>query len=138
MEKTTQVAAAYFSQQKWMTWTGRVVSLLPIFFMLSGIATAIFNRQMAVAGMAKFGYSADKLSLVLALELTAVVLYLIPPTAVFGAIFMTAYFGGAVATHVRVTDPGWPFAVLCAICVWIGLWLREPRLRPLAPIRRRP
>ena len=62
------------------------------------------------------------------------ILYFIPRTAVLGAILLTGYFGGAVATHVRIHDPFWfPAVIVCAI-FWGCLLLREPRLRPLAPI----
>jgi DoxX-like family len=132
----TQIEAAQPSQKKWMTWTGRALSAVPVLFMLMGLVTAFLQPQAAATGMAHFGYAPDRMPIVLTLEVTGMVLYLIPQTVVFGAIFMTAYFGGAVATHVRIHDPGWPLAVVGAVCAWIGLYLREERLRPLVPLRR--
>jgi hypothetical protein len=136
MEAGTQSAPALHSQKKWMTWTGRALGVVPIFFMLVGFASAFLQPQATAAGMAHFGYTPDRLPIVLTLELLAVVLYVIPQTAVFGAVFMTAYLGGAVATHVRIHDPGWPLAVIAAVCAWTGLYLREERLRSLVPLRR--
>ena len=136
MDSATQPAPVQ-SQKKWMTWTGRVLSAIPVLFMGMGLFTSILKPGQMTAGMTKFGYTADRLTIVLTLEAIAIVLYLIPHTAVFGAIFMTAYFGGAVATHVRVGDPGWPLAVIAAACAWLGLYLREQRLRELVPLRRK-
>jgi hypothetical protein len=70
-------------------------------------------------------------------ELVIVVLYIIPQTAVLGAILVTGYFGGAVATHVRIAD--WshmPFAIVAGVLVWLGLWFRDARIRHLAPFRK--
>jgi hypothetical protein len=71
--------------------------------------------------------------------LVCTVLYAIPQTAVLGAVLLTAYLGGAVATHVRIGSPLFShvlFGVYLGIFVWGGLWLREPRLRALFPLRR--
>lgn len=130
------IGPAQPSQKKWITWTGRALSVVPVFFMLTGFASALLQPQTVAAGMARFGYTQDRLPIVLTLEAIAVLLYLVPQTAVFGAVFMTAYLGGAVATHVRIHDPGWPVAVVAAVCAWIGLYLREERLRSLVPLRR--
>ncbi|HWH59881.1 MAG TPA: DoxX family protein [Terriglobales bacterium] len=131
-----QTAPVQQTQKKWVLWTGRVVSAIPVVFMLMGLATALLQPSAAAAGMAHFGYTPDRMPIVLTLESLAILFYLIPQTAVFGAVFMTAYFGGAVATHVRIHDPGWPLAVIGGVCAWIGLYLREERLRPLVPLRR--
>lgn len=113
-----------------------MISAIPVISMSLGLVIAFLQPQAAAAGMAHFGYTPDRMPIVLTLEIIAIVLYLVPQTAVFGAVFMTAYFGGAVATHVRIHDPGWPLAVNGAVCAWIGLYLREERLRPLVPLRR--
>jgi hypothetical protein len=68
------------------------------------------------------------------LEVSCVIIFLIPRTAVLGAILIAAYMGGATATHVRVGDPFYA-TVLVGVFVWLGLWLREPRLRALLPLR---
>lgn len=123
-------------QPNWMTWTGRVLSAIPILlFVLFGLIGLSHSPQV-IAGMEKFGYPASKVTLVCSLELISALLYAIPQTAVFGAIVMTGYLGGAVATHVRVSDPGYPMALLMGVLVWAGLYLRDARLRQLVPIRK--
>jgi hypothetical protein len=72
---------------------------------------------------------------ILVVELCCVLLYLIPQTAVLGAILLTGYLGGATATHVRV-DEAYFMPVVVGILVWLGLYLRDPRLRALVPWRR--
>jgi hypothetical protein len=72
---------------------------------------------------------------VLIIEILCVILYAIPQTAVLGAILLTGYLGGAVATHVHAGEP-WFFPVIMGVIVWLGLVLRDPRLRELAPLRR--
>jgi hypothetical protein len=68
------------------------------------------------------------------LELTCLVLFLIPQTAVLGAILMAGYMGGAMATHVRIGEP-WYVQAGLGVVMWLGLYLREPRLRALLPLR---
>jgi hypothetical protein len=109
-------------------WTGRVLSAVPALFLLSGGVTAWFATQQVIAGTAKLGYPASLLPLLGTIELICIVLYLIPRTAVFGALLLTAYFGGAVASHVRISDPTWIAPVVFGIMVWAGLILRKPRV----------
>jgi hypothetical protein len=91
----------------------------------------------AVQGMtAQFGYPASLIVPIGLLELICVVLYVIPRTAVLGAVLSTGYLGGAIATHVRVSDPAFVGALILGILVWAGLYLREPRLRLLLPLRK--
>jgi hypothetical protein len=80
----------------------------------------------------KFGYPANTLVIIGILELTCALLYAFPPTAILGAGLVTAYLGGAVATHVRVGDP-FIAPIFLGILVWLGLYLRDPRVRALAP-----
>ena len=117
-------------------WTGRVLSAIPALMMLPGIFMNFTRNPQAIEGMKKFGYQEDALFLVGTLAVIAVVLYVIPQTAVLGAIVMTGYFGGAIATHLRINDPGWPMALAMGILTWLGLYLREPRLRALVPLRK--
>src|SRR5574337_88483 len=105
----------------WMKWTGRILSALPVLMMLLGAAMAFSRSPQVAEGMAKFGYPESALLLIGVLELGSVIIYLIPRTAVLGAILMTGYLGGAIATHVRIGDPGWPTALICGGFVWAGL-----------------
>lgn len=124
-------------QPRWMLWVGRVHSAIPVLVMVSTGAFSFTRSPEVLEGMRKFGYQENTIVLVGTLEVLSAVVYAIPQTAVLGAILMTAYLGGAVATHVRIADPGWPMAVIMASLVWAGLWLREPRLRALLPRRKK-
>jgi Mn2+/Fe2+ NRAMP family transporter len=69
------------------------------------------------------------------LEIACTVIYVIPRTSVLGAILLTGYLGGATATHVRIGDPSFFGPVIFGVLVWLGLWLRDARLRALLPLR---
>jgi hypothetical protein len=93
----------------------------------------------AVDGTVALGYPAHLVAIIGAIELACLVLYLAPPTSVLGAVFLTGYLGGAVATHVRIGSPlasHTLFPIYVALLVWGGLYLRDARLRELLPFRR--
>ena len=119
----------------WLLWTGRVLSALPVLVMGFAAAMAFTRSPQVVEDMGKFGYPESALLLIGALELGSVVIYLVPRTAVLGAILMTGYLGGAIATHVRIGDPGWPTALILGVFVWAGHYLRDERIRALLPLR---
>lgn len=119
-----------------MLWTGRVLSAIPTLIFVAGGAFALTKSPQVLAGMKQFGYLESAIVPVAILEIASAVIYAIPRTAMLGAILMTAYLGGAVATHVRIGDPGWPMAVVMGIFVWLGLYLRDERVRELVPLRR--
>jgi hypothetical protein len=124
---------------RWSVWVGRVLSALPVLAMLFS-ATFKFRAPAEVVQIftGKFGYPAQTLTPLGIVEMSSAVLYAIPQTAVLGALLMTGYLGGAVATHVRVSDPEWVGAAVLGAVAWVGLYLREPRLRDLLPLRRLP
>lgn len=136
MSMASQSATLSTPARPWMIWTGRVLSAILVLFLVMGAAFGFTHPQQAAEGMKKFGYADDKLHIVLAIEVGAALLYIFPPTAVLGAVLLTGYLGGAVATHVRIGDPGYPVAVLTGILVWAGLYLRDERVRALLPLRR--
>ncbi|WP_446743729.1 DoxX family protein [Silvibacterium acidisoli] len=109
-------------------WTGRVLSALPALMLLSGGIFAWTASPQVVEGTEKMGYLSSLLPVLGTVELVCAVLYIIPQTAVLGALLLTAYFGGAVATHVRVQDPMWPVPIVFGIIIWLGLLLRRPHL----------
>ncbi len=111
--------------------TGWILSILLAAFLISGSVTAWINSPQAVEGMKKLGYSPSIMHVLGLVELACGVLYLIPRTAVLGAILFTTYLGGAVASHARIGDPMWVVPVVFGVIVWVGLLLREPRLRSL-------
>ena len=91
---------------------------------------------MVLEGMTHLGYSVPAAPIIGVLALVSATLYLIPRTAILGAILLTGYLGGAVASHLRVGDPTY-FAVIFGVLVWGGLYLRDERLRELIPLRNR-
>jgi hypothetical protein len=116
-------------------WTGRVISALPVLLMLMSGIMKLTKGPAVVKGFADLGYQPQIILPLGFVEIGCVILYLIPRTSVLGAILMTGYLGGAVATHARMSD--WMFLApfILGTLVWLGLLLREPRLRPLLPLR---
>jgi hypothetical protein len=117
-------------------WAGWVLTLLPaLLAALSGVMKISHTAQV-LEGFQHFGYPESALTPIGGLEVLVAVLAVVPRTTVLGALLFTAYFGGAVATHVRIGEPMWIGPVLLCVVLWAGLWLREPRLRTLLPMRR--
>jgi hypothetical protein len=119
---------------KKILWAGYVMSALPVLLLLFSGVMKLMKSASLVEGFAHLGYP-ESLALGLGIvELTCVVVYLIPRTAVLGAILLTGYLGGATATHLRIGEPIiMPIAL--GILVWGGLYLRDDRLRALIPLR---
>jgi hypothetical protein len=119
-------------------WGGRALTALPILMLLvSAFIKLTRNPQALELFVGTFGYAESALLGIAVLELACVALYAIPQTAVLGAVLLTGYFGGAIATHVRVGDPGFVVPLLLGLSAWAGIFLREERLRALLPIRKR-
>ena len=118
-------------------WTGWVISVLvSLLFVFSGVMKLKGGPELS-QGMQHLQL-AESMTLPLAiLELACVTVYLIPQTAVLGAILMAGYLGGAILTHWRVGDMV-ILHVVIGLLIWLGIYLREPRLAALIPIRRRP
>ena len=117
-------------------WTGWVLSGIVILWIgVLGTVFAVTMRAMVQENMAKYGYPASTVVPIQVVAVACVILYAFPRTAVLGAILLTGYLGGAVSTHVRAGDP-WFLAVVFGVLVWLGLYLRDPRLRELIPLRR--
>jgi hypothetical protein len=110
-------------------YAGWVLSILSASFLLVGSLTAFLASPQVVAGTGKLGYAPGFLHILSPIEFICAALYLIPRTAVLGALLLTAYFGGAVASHLRVSDPTWPAPIVFAIIMWTGLLMRRPTLR---------
>lgn len=122
----------------WMTWTGRVLSALPVLLMTMSGVSKLMHAQNVVQGFAQFGIPESLITPIGVIEVLCVVIYLVPPTAVLGAILIAGYLGGAVLTHWRAGQGPVAFApLLLGIFAWAGLWLRDGRLRELLPMRRR-
>lgn len=119
-------------------WTGRVLTAIPILFLAFDGAAKVANVPAVREAMAQLGYPAEAGAGIGITLLACVALYAIPRTSVLGAILLTGYLGGAIATHVRVGSPLLShtlFPVYIAAMVWGGLYLRDARLRALVPLR---
>lgn len=120
-------------------WTGRVLGGLCVLFLVFDAVAKIVLVQPVIDGTVQLGYPVAVIVPLGLVLLASTILYAIPATAVLGAIFVTGYLGGAVATHVRVGDPLLThtlFPVWLGILLWGALWLRDARLRALVPIAR--
>jgi hypothetical protein len=120
-----------------MRWAGLVMSMLPVLMLLMSAVMKFIKPAAVVEGFAHLGFP-ESLALGLGiLELACTIVYLIPQTSVLGAILLTGYLGGATVTQLRVGDPFF-MPVLLGVLVWGGLFLRDPQLRELIPLRREP
>ena len=132
----TDVSAGGAKWNRWMVLAGWVVSMWPTFVVCSSAHWKLTRNPGYVKMFDQIGWPVDLLTLLACLQLASLLLYLIPPTAVLGAILLTGYLGGAVAAYTRIHYP-FPITVPAstAVIAWFGIWLREPRLRQLLPIR---
>lgn len=110
---------------------GRIISALPALLMLFGAIPKLMKVPGVVQGFAQYGFPQTLIVPVGIIELACSVLYLIPQTAVLGAILMTGTLGGAIATNVRVGNPVFVVPFILGILFWLGLYLRDSKLREL-------
>lgn len=118
-------------------WAGRIVGGLPALFLLVDAIMKFVKPEPVVETTVKLGYPESVIVGLGAVLLASTILYLIPKTSILGAILLTGYLGGAVATHVRVGEGWFPilFPVVFGVLLWAGLWLRDDRLQNLIPLR---
>ncbi|HET6891154.1 MAG TPA: DoxX family protein [Pyrinomonadaceae bacterium] len=117
-------------------WVGRIISVLPALFLLLDAIGKLVKPKQVVDATVQLGYNENVIVPLGIVLLICTVLYLIPRTAVLGAILLTGYLGGAVATHVRAGESLFSivFPVIFGILLWLGLYLRDPWLGKLVPI----
>ena len=127
MATDTQTAPA----PKWMFWVGWIITLLPT---LALVISGVMKLTGPPEGSPDIGWQESSLLGLAIVELGCLAIYLFPPTAILGAILLTGYLGGATATHVRIADPFLP-PIIVGVLVWLGLLLRDERLRALLPWR---
>lgn len=120
---------------KKVVWTGRVISILVSLLFAFSAAMKFKGGPQLDEGLKHLELTRVPMVPLGILELACAVVYLVPPTAVLGAILLTGYVGGTILTAWRVGDPV-VVQVVLGVLVWLGLWLREDRLRALIPIRR--
>jgi hypothetical protein len=116
-------------------WTGRVLSGLASALLLMSALMKLRGGPELAAGFEHLGLPLTMAWPLGLLELTCVVVYLVPPTAVLGAVLLTGYMGGAICTHWRVGDP-FGVQIGLGLVLWLGLYLRDGRLHALLPLRR--
>ena len=117
---------------------GYVCTGLAALFLALDTLLKVLRLGPAVEGTIALGYPVDSVQWIGIIELVCLVLYLIPRTSVLGALLMTGYLGGAIATHVRISSPLLThtlFPIYVALLLWGGLYLREKRLQVLVPLR---
>ncbi|HYK58036.1 MAG TPA: DoxX family protein [Bryobacteraceae bacterium] len=125
------------STNRWVLWVGRIVSVWPVFVVLSSATWKLTRNPWYVREFTRIGWPESALTLLACLQLGCIVLYVIPQTAVLGSVLLTGYLGGAIATYVRMGEP-YPVLVplSTSVIAWIGIYLRDARLRSLLPFRR--
>jgi hypothetical protein len=131
--------AARASSSALTLWAGRVMYWLAVAFLTMDAVMKVLRVPAAVEGTTQLGYASYLIAPLGAIEVIFLVLYLVPRTAILGAVLWTGFLGGAVATHVRLGNP-WATHVLSpiyvAVLLWGALWLRDRRLRHVfAPTR---
>ena len=127
------------ADRKWMRWAGYGLSALVILFMLMDATMKLLQLPIVLETTAEIGWPVASVVPLAIVLLICTALYVFPPTAVLGAVLLTAYLGGAVATHARIGSPIFSqilFGVYLGAMLWGGLYLRDDRLRALIPYRR--
>lgn len=118
-------------------WLGRIITAIPVLFLVFDTAIKLLNIPAVAQSFRDLGYARNLALELGVLELVLIAIYLVPRTAILGAVLWTGYLGGAIATHVRLDNPLFSqvlFPIYVAAFLWLGLWLRDARLRAtLAP-----
>jgi hypothetical protein len=120
-------------------WIGRIITGLAVLFMLFDSITKILQVDAVVKASAQLGYPEGLIPVIGGILLVCVVVYVVPRTAILGAILLTGYLGGAVASNLRIGAPLFSnvlFPVYLGILVWGGLFLRDLRLQALFTLRK--
>ena len=115
-------------------WIGRVISTLPVLMLLMSAGMKLAKSEQAMTGFRQMGFTDRAATAIGITELVCTILYIVPQTAVLGAILLIGYLGGAVVTHVREGQQ-FVIPVLLGVLLWFGLFLRDRRLRVLIPFR---
>lgn len=128
---TTRPAAS----SKGRLWTGRILTYLLLLFLLFDAITKIIKERHTIETSSKLGWQPDTIQALGIVLLVCTILWIIPRTAVLGAILLTAWMGGATACNILFHYPFY-FPVVFGILVWLALWLRDERLGSHLPLRK--
>lgn len=141
MTDMTASATAYTSAStaipsKGQLWTGRILYILVLLFLLFDAVPKILGAEFVLKASAPFGFTRGELLQIGVALLCCTILYVIPRTSVLGAVLLTAYLGGAVeaVSHAHMPAFNLSFPIIFAVLVWISLWLRTPQLRTVLPL----
>ncbi len=137
MQTATQLATAPVS--KGALWTGRIISGLVVAFLLMDVVMKFLIPPAVVKGMADSGWPLHFSRPLGTILLSCLIIYVIPRTSILGAILLTGYLGGAVASNMRLSMPLFTytlFPIYFGVLIWGSLFLREPRLRQLIPLKK--
>jgi hypothetical protein len=113
---------------------GRILTALPVAFLLFDGSIKLMRLGPVSEAFSRLGYPESQAVGIGILELACLAVYLIPRTSRFGAVLLTGFLGGAISTHVRIGDPLFShvlFPIYVGALIWVGLWLRDDRLRAL-------
>lgn len=136
MNTDTQAGDAH-PPKRWVMWTGRILSAVTVLMLLfSAVLKFMRPPNVVDAFVHQFGYPESMLLILGVVEVTCAALFAIPRTVFLGAILVTGYLGGAIATHARIGDPAFMNPLVLGILAWAGLYLRDERLRQLMPWRK--
>jgi hypothetical protein len=118
-------------------WASRIVSGIAVLFLLFDAIGKLARPAAVIEGTTQLGWPVSVILPLGIIQVICLIAYLIPRTSILGAILWTGYLGGAIATHVRIGNPLFShilFPVYVAALLWLGLWLRDRRLRALLPL----
>ena len=124
---------------KGMRWAGWVLTVLVALFLAMDCVIKLIDIEPVKQTMTQLGYPITLDRVIGVIELACLILYVVPRTAILGAILETAIMGGAIASHMRLGDPLFShtlFGVYLGLMVWGGLWFRDAQLRAIIPLRR--
>lgn len=132
-----QTALQTTPRPKAALWAGWTLSVLAILFLIPDAVIKVLQLPPAVEATVQLGYPASVVLTLGLIELVCLALYALPRTSILGAILLTGYLGGAIATHVRAGSPLFSiiFPIILALLIWGGIFLRERRLQALVPLR---
>jgi hypothetical protein len=139
MEITAHASPAAATRlHTWLAWAGWIVSIAPVYILLWSARMKLTHNPWYVREWSRIGWDPNAVSNVGLVQVTCLVLYLIPQTAMLGTVLLTGYLGGAIASYVRMGEFYPPLVPLTTcLLAWLGLFLREPRLWSLLPLRRK-
>lgn len=120
---------------KAVVWSSYIMSAIPVLMLLMSAVMKIARVPMVTEGFATMGFPANVIVPIGLVELLCAIIYLIPRSAVLGAILLTGYLGGAIVTHVRAEE-AFVGPLAFGVLLWGGLFLRDARIRALIPLRK--